>query len=382
MNISVPFLDVRSSYLELRAEIDDAVFRVLQGGVYILGEEVEAFEEEWARYCNANNAIGVANGLDALTLSLKALGIGPGDEVIVPSNTFIATWLAVATVGACPVPVEPNTLTYNIDSSKIEPLLTSRTKAMIPVHLYGQPADLDEVLSIAKKYNIYVIEDAAQAHGAHYKGQRIGAHGDLVCWSFYPGKNLGAFGDAGAITTNEDTLAKRLKELRNYGSTEKYVHRVQGINSRLDPIQAAILRVKLSRLDDWNVRRKKLAGKYLERLHEVRSRIEVSKQNHPDFITPTVASFADHVWHLFVIRHKERDKLRIFLREQGVETLVHYPIQPIEQKAFNSVATHIPTQPIAKQLSDEVLSLPIGPHMVEKDLDRVNSLIIEYFDNF
>ena len=250
------------SYRELKPEIDAAVSRVLESGWYILGPEVEAFEAEWAAYCDAKHAVGLANGLDALTLALRALDIGPGDEVIVPSNTYIATWLAVSGVGATPVPVEPDEATHNIDPARIEAAITSRTRALLPVHLYGQPADMDPILDIAKRHGLRVIEDAAQAHGARYKGKRIGAHGDIVCWSFYPGKNLGALGDAGAITTNDTALAERVALLRNYGSRQKYVNEEAGVNSRLDPIQAAVLRVKLGVLDEWTERRRAVATAY------------------------------------------------------------------------------------------------------------------------
>ncbi len=244
--MQVPFLDLRGAYLELQQEIDEAVARVLDSGWYILGPEVEAFESEFANFCGAKHAVGVADGLDALHLALRAMDVGPGDEVIVPSNTYIATWLAVSQCGAIPVPVEPVEATYNIDPALIEAAITSRTKVVLPVHLYGQPADLDPIISIAKRNGLRVLEDAAQAHGARYKGQRIGAHGDAVAWSFYPGKNLGALGDGGAVTTSDAEVADRIRVLRNYGSSVKYVNEVKGYNSRLDPIQAAVLRVKLT----------------------------------------------------------------------------------------------------------------------------------------
>ena len=237
----IPFLDVGATYRELKVEIDTAVQRVLDSGWYILGPEVEAFEKEWAEYCGAEHAVGLGNGLDALTLALRALDVGPGDEVIVPSNTYIATWLAVTAVGAQPVPVEPDPLTFNIDPDRIADAITQATKVILPVHLYGQPANLDPILELARKSGVAVVEDAAQAHGARYKGRRIGAHSDVVCWSFFPGKNLGAFGDAGAVTTNRSDIADRIRMIRNYGSREKYVNEVPGVNSRLDPLQAAVL---------------------------------------------------------------------------------------------------------------------------------------------
>uniref|UniRef100_UPI0025795D7F DegT/DnrJ/EryC1/StrS family aminotransferase n=1 Tax=Thioclava sp. UBA3469 TaxID=1947693 RepID=UPI0025795D7F len=262
----IPFLDLGAAYRELKTEIDAAVMRVLESGWYILGPEVEAFEAEWAEYCGASHAVGLGNGLDALILALRTLDVGPGDEVIVPSNTYIATWLAVSAVGAIPVPVEPDTATHNIDPARLAAAVTERTKVLLPVHLYGQPADLDPILKLAREKGIAVVEDAAQAHGARYKGQRIGAHGDVVCWSFYPGKNLGALGDGGAITTNREDLADRIRVLRNYGSREKYVNEIKGVNSRLDPIQAAVLRAKLPYLDAWTERRREIATAYGEGL--------------------------------------------------------------------------------------------------------------------
>lgn len=347
----VPFLDLRAAYLELKPEIDAAIARVLDSGWYILGHEVEAFEAEWAEYCGAAHAVGVGNGLDALTLALRALDIGPGDEVIVPSNTYIATWLAVSAVGATPVPVEPDPATYNIDPDLIPAAITSRTRALLPVHLYGQPADLDPILAIAHQHNLAVVEDAAQAHGARYKGKRIGSHGDVVCWSFYPGKNLGALGDAGAITTNRKDVAERVGVLRNYGSRVKYVNDTQGVNSRLDPIQAAVLRVKLQYLDAWNARRHALAARYLEILAGT------------DLTLPYVAPWAQPVWHLFVVRSPQRDQLQQYLSDHGVGSLIHYPIPPHIQRAYTGSTIAKSKLPLSKQLAAEVLSLPIGPHL-------------------
>ena len=311
-----PFLDLGAAYLELKPEIDAAVSRVLESGWYILGPEVEAFETEWAAYCDAEHAVGLANGLDALTLALRALNIGPGDEVIVPSNTYIATWLAVTGVGATPVPVEPDVATHNIDPARIEDAITSRTRALLPVHLYGQPADMDPILDIASRHGLRVIEDAAQAHGARYKGKRIGAHGDIVCWSFYPGKNLGALGDAGAITTNDTALAERVALLRNYGSRQKYVNEEAGVNSRLDPIQAAVLRVKLGVLDEWTERRRAVASAYAEGLAE------------SSLILPHVPEWAEPAWHLYVVRTPDRDSAAgPYDQKAGIGTLIHYPIR-------------------------------------------------------
>lgn len=355
--MTIPFLDLGAAYRELKHEIDDAVARVLASGWYILGPEVEAFEAEWAAYCEAGYAIGVGNGLDALVLALRALDIGAGDEVIVPSNTYVATWLAVSAVGARPVPVEPDPATHNIDPARIEAAITSATRAILPVHLYGQPADLDAILEIASRHGLRVVEDAAQAHGARYKGRRIGAHGDLVCWSFYPGKNLGALGDGGAVTTSCPTLAERIRVMRNYGSRIKYVNEVKGGNSRLDPLQAAVLRVKLARLDEWNQRRRAIAASYTEGLASSGLRL------------PHAPAWAEPVWHLYVVRSGARDELQRRLSEAGVGTLIHYPIPPHMQQAYADLAYPADAFPLARQLAGEVLSLPIGPHLCAADAD-------------
>ena len=359
--MKVPFLDLQANYAELKTEIDSAVSRVLDSGWYILGPEVEAFEDEWAAYCEAKHAVGLANGLDALNLALRALDVGPGDEVIVPSNTYIATWLAVSGVGATPVPVEPDVATHNIDPARIEAAITSRTRVILPVHLYGQPADMDPILNIARRHGLRVIEDAAQAQGARYKGQCIGAHGDIVCWSFYPGKNLGAFGDAGAITTNDATLAERVALLRNYGSRQKYVNEEAGVNSRLDTIQAAILRVKLEVLDEWTDRRRVVATAYAEGLAE------------SGLVLPHVPDWADPAWHLYVVRTSDRDALQDRLTEAGIGTLVHYPIPPHMQKAYADMQILPDAFPLARDLASEVLSLPMGPQL---GLDQVHDTIV------
>ena len=355
----MPFLDLGGPFRELRSEIQDSVQRVLESGWYVLGEEVARFEREWAEYCESGHAVGVANGLDALTLSLRATGIGAGDEVIVPSNTYIATWLAVAAVGATPVPVEPRPETHNIDPDSIEAAITVRTRAIMPVHLYGQPCDLDPILEIAASHGLRVIEDAAQAHGARYKGRRLGSHGDLVCWSFYPGKNLGAVGDAGAVTSNDEALVEQLRMLRNYGSREKYVNEIQGVNSRLDPIQAAVLRVKLGHLDSWTDRRRLIASRYLDGLDRVEATL------------PSVPDWADPVWHLFVIRTRERQQVIDRLTEAGIGSLIHYPLPPHMQRAFAHLGYAPGAFPIARELAGEVLSLPIGPHLASSGQDAV-----------
>ncbi len=355
--MKVPFLELHPAYSERKPEIDSAITRVLDSGWYIGGEEVEAFETEWAAYCSAKYAVGVGNGLDALYLALKAMGVGERDEVIVPSNTYIATWLAVSQCGATPVPVEPIEATYNIDPERIEAAITPRTRVILPVHLYGQPADLEPVLAIARKHGLLVLEDAAQAHGARYQGKRIGAHGDAIAWSFYPGKNLGALGDGGAVTTDNPDIADRIRILGNYGSREKYVNEVKGVNSRLDPIQAAILRVKLACLDDWNQRRNIVARLYSEGI------------SHSGIIKPKVMDFGESAWHLYVIRHRQRDRLQQALAEVGIGTVIHYPIPPYEQSAYAEDAFE--TLDTASQLAREVLSLPMGPHLSNEQVEYV-----------
>jgi dTDP-4-amino-4,6-dideoxygalactose transaminase len=365
----ISFLDLKAPYAELKSEIDTAVNRVISSGLFILGPEVEIFEREFAQYCGAKHCIGVANGLDALHLSLRALGVGPSDEVIVPSNTYIATWLAVSHCGAIPVPVEPDPKTYNINPTLIEAAITSRTKVILPVHLYGQPADLDPILDIAKRRHLHVLEDGAQAHGARYKGARIGSHGDAVAWSFYPGKNLGALGDGGGVTTNNDELAERLRTLRNYGSKIKYVNDYPGYNSRLDPIQAAVLSVKLKVLDTWNERRRAIAEQYQRELLDTK------------LILPYVPDWAEPAWHLYVVQHSERGKLQEHLLEQGVNTLIHYPIPPHSQKAYSGQRTSAGSYPIATAIAKSALSLPMGPHQSADNTKLIIRAIGNYQGN-
>lgn len=364
--MNIPFLDLSAAYNELRAEIESAVLASMRTGWYILGPEVDAFENEFATYCGASYCVAVANGLDALHLALRALDIGPGDEVIVPSNTFIATWLAVSMCGATLVPVEPDETTCNIDPNLLEMAITSRTKVILPVHLYGQPADLNPILAIARRYNLKVLEDAAQAHGAQYNGRRIGGHGDIAAWSFYPGKNLGALGDGGAVTTNDPDLAERVRALRNYGSRIKYVNEVQGFNSRLDPIQAACLGVKLRHLDEWNERRKILATRYNEALSDGR------------YGLPHVPEWANPVWHLYVIRTSKRDELQSCLGRQGIGSQVHYPIPPHLQQAYAELGYKRGDFPITETLADELLSLPMGPHLTLEQQDRVIDALLDF----
>jgi dTDP-4-amino-4,6-dideoxygalactose transaminase len=355
----VPFLDLQSIQLEHRDQLAAAFERVLHSGWYVLGDEVKRFEQEYAAYCGARFAVGVANGLDALSLVLRALDIGPGDEVIVPSNTYIATWLAVSHVGAMPVPVEPDPRTFNLDPARIAAAITSRTRAVLPVHLYGQPADMKAILDIAQRHRLHVLEDGAQAHGARLHGKRLGAHGDAVAWSFYPGKNLGALGDGGAVTTNDEALAERLRELRNYGSKVKYHNDVIGYNSRLDELQAAFLRAKLPHLDPANRRRTKIAQRYLNGLAGL------------DLVLPVVADFTEPAWHLFVVRHRRREALAQRLRELGVATMIHYPVAPHRQPAYAALGMAQGCLPISEALHAQVLSLPIGPTQSDAATDQV-----------
>jgi dTDP-4-amino-4,6-dideoxygalactose transaminase len=359
----IPFLDLNAPYLELKQELDEAIGRVVSSGWFIGGPEVDAFEADYATYCGATHAIGVANGLDALHLALRAMDVGPGDEVIVPSNTYIATWLAVSQCGATPVPVEPDVLTYNIDPALIEAAITPRTKVIMPVHLYGQPADMDPIMAIARKFGLKVLEDGAQAHGAKYKGRPLGAHGDAVAWSFYPGKNLGAMGDGGAVTTNDAQLSDRIRVLRNYGSRVKYVNEVQGYNSRLDPLQAAILRVKLKHLDGWNTRRRVFGIRYQQGLAACKLTI------------PFIPNWAEPVWHLYVVQHPQRDILQKQLGGTGIGTLIHYPIPPHLQQAYAGLGYAQGSLPISEKIHKEVLSLPMGPAMRLEDVDMVISAV-------
>jgi dTDP-4-amino-4,6-dideoxygalactose transaminase len=357
--MNIPFLDLGASYTELATDIDTSVKRVLESGWYIFGAEVDAFEAEYASYCDADHCIGVANGLDALHLALRAMGVAAGDEVIVPSNTYIATWLAVSQCGATPIPVEPDPGTYNMDPGKIEGAITSRTKVILPVHLYGQPADMHVVLRIAKKHGLQVLEDGAQAHGARIGEQVLGAHGDAVAWSFYPGKNLGAFGDGGAVTTNNAELAERIRVLGNYGSRKKYVNDLRGFNSRLDPLQAAILRVKLKALNEWNQRRAVLAQRYQDQLPDT------------NLVLPIVPGWAKPAWHLYVVQTPMRPQIQAALQQQGIGTLIHYPIPPHLQQAYSDLGWGHGAFPLAEAMASQCLSLPIGPHLSFAQQDEV-----------
>jgi dTDP-4-amino-4,6-dideoxygalactose transaminase len=359
----IPFLDLKSTYTEIKDDIDSAMQRVMDSGYYLLGQELKSFEAEYAAYVGAKHCIGVGNGLDALHLSLRALDVKAGDEVIVPSNTYIATWLAVSMVGATPVPVEPDERTYNIDPAKIEAAITKRTRAMLPVHLYGQPADMDPIIEMARKHGLATLEDAAQAHGAKYKGKRVGALGDITAWSFYPTKNLGAFGDAGAVTTDSDELADSLRLLRNYGSRVKYENEIKGVNSRMEELHAAILRVKLRVLDDWNSRRRKLAAIYLAGLQNT------------DLTLPWVPDWAECVWHIFAVRSADRAALQQHLTALQVGTMIHYPIPPHLSDAYKDAGFGEGAFPISEGIHKQILSLPMNPHMTEDQIHAVISAI-------
>lgn len=365
----VTFLDIRESYIDLKHEIDSAIARVLDSGRYILGTEVSLFEQAFASYCGVRNCIGVSNGLDALRLVLHAWGIGPQDEVIVPAHTFIATWLAVSQTGALPVPVDIDPHTFLINPDCIPSAITSRTKAIIPVHLYGRAANMDRICKIARSHNLKVLEDAAQAHGTQYNGVFTGALGDAAAFSFYPGKNLGAFGDAGAITTNDNDLAERIRCFINYGSLQKYHHLQKGFNCRLDEIQAAILRVKLRYLDDWNNRRRTLANLY---------RTSLTGIDQLSFSCP--CDPFSHVWHLYVISCNNRDTMQEYLLKKGIQTLIHYPLAPFEQDAYQELAADAKKWPNASHAARSVLSLPMGPHLSKKMVETVCSAIHDFFN--
>lgn len=353
----VPFLDLKSANHTYEAELGESFGRVLESGWFIQGKELEAFETEFAAYCQVNHCLGVGNGLDALRLLLAAYGIGPGDEVIVPSNTFIATWLAVTQCGATPIPAEPDPLTHNVGPQSIEAAITPRTAAIIPVHLYGQPADMDPINEIAARHGLLIIEDAAQSQGARYKGKPTGGLGHAAATSFYPGKNLGALGDGGAILTNDAAVAEKVRQLRNYGSPVKYQHDSLGFNSRLDELQAAFLRVKLRDLDRANARRREIADQYTAALTAGPVR------------PPVVPTWAESVWHLYVVRTEARDALQAHLKVHGVQTLVHYPIPPHRQKCY--AAMKYRALPVADKLAAEILSLPIFPSMNDAEIKYV-----------
>lgn len=353
------FLDMLAPYRELKNELDEAYFRFMNSGWYVLGPEVENFEKLWAGFCGTEFCVGVSNGLDALCLGLEAGGVKPGDEVIVPSNTYIATWLAISQIGAVPVPVEPSWQTYNLDPAKIEAAITSRTTAVAVVHLYGIPADMDPIMKIAEKHHLFVLEDNAQSQGAWYHGRRTGNLGHAAAFSFYPAKNIGAFGEAGGVTTNDPAIADRIRVLRNYGSRIKYHNEVKGYNRRIDALQAAFLSVKIPHLDEWNARRRKVASVYFEGLADV-----------PGVILPPSA-LEESVWHQFIIRVKNRDDVQVRLKAEGIPTMIHYPIPPHLSEAYADMKFKRGDFPVAEEMADTFLSLPIGPHMPEDDVHTV-----------
>ncbi|MDX2074364.1 MAG: DegT/DnrJ/EryC1/StrS family aminotransferase [Alphaproteobacteria bacterium] len=353
----VDFLDLARLHRALSAPLAEAFAQVLDSGWFVKGPQLEAFEAEFAAYCETRHCVGVANGLDALHLLLRAYGIGPGDEVIVPSHTFIATWLAVSQCGATPVPVEPDARSYNLDPARLEAAITTRTRAILPVHLYGQPADMDPIMAVAQKRHLVVIEDAAQAQGARYKGRRVGSLGHAAATSFYPGKNLGALGDGGAVLTADAAIAERVRVLGNYGSAVKYEHTQAGYNSRLDEMQAAFLRVKLRVLDDWNARRRAVADYYTQQLAGA------------GVTLPFVPDWAEPVWHLYVVRSAARDALQQRLAAQGVGTIIHYPTPPHRQPCYTPFAQAV--LPLAEQFAREVISLPMSPLQTQDEMAQV-----------
>jgi dTDP-4-amino-4,6-dideoxygalactose transaminase len=365
---NVPFLSLADATAELRAELDEAIARVVSSGYYIGGPEVEAFERDFAQYVGAKHCIGVGNGLDAITLSLLAHGIGRGERVLVPSNTFIATWLGASHAGATPVPVEPDWQTHVLTPEAIVRALTPDVRACLPVHLYGLPVDMPSVKRVCAEHGVVVIDDAAQAHGAAVDGRRIGGFGTTSTWSFYPGKNLGALGDAGAVTTDDDAVAERLRRLRNYGSQVKYEHELVGFNSRLDPIQAAILRVKLRHLEAWNQRRQERAAAYDKGLKGV-----------GDLVLPSTPAGRTHSYHLYVVRTSRRDALREHLEHAGIGTIIHYPKPPHLQGAYAGALLDRERLQETARVASEVLSLPMGPHLRLDDVDRVIASVRAFF---
>ncbi|HEY8639286.1 MAG TPA: DegT/DnrJ/EryC1/StrS family aminotransferase [Solirubrobacterales bacterium] len=363
---TIKFIDLRAAHEEIGAELNAAVSRVVDSGWYLLGPELESFESEFAEYCGTRHCVGVASGLSALELALQAAGIGPGDEVIVPAYTWVATWIAVTKTGARPVPVDVEEHTYNIDPRQIPAAITSSTAAIVPVHLRGQPADMDAISEIAEAHRLAVIEDAAQAHGARHRGRRAGSLATAAAFSFYPTKNLGALGDGGAVTTDDDEIADRVRLLRNYGTRDRYSIETAGVNSRLAEIQAAVLRVKLPRLDDWNAARARLAEIY-----------RLAFADHDSLSVPEVPDWADPVWHLFVVGHPDRNACRAALEEQGIETLVHYPVPPHLSGAYGDFGMGRGSFPVTECLADATLSLPIYPQLAPKACAEVAAAVVQ-----
>ena len=365
MSAPVPFLDLQVAHEELGAELGEAVTRVVESGWYLLGPELERFEREYADYCGTRHCVGVASGLSAIELTLRAAGIGPGDEVIVPAYTWVATWLAVTMVGAQPVGVDVKESTYNIDSDAVRAAITPRTAAVVPVHLRGEPADMDEIDAITRSHGLFVVEDAAQAHGARHRGRRAGSLGDAAAFSFYPAKNLGALGDGGAVTTDDDELAARLRLLRNYGMRDRYQIEAAGVNSRLAEVQAAVLRVKLPHLDDWNRARGSLARAYLTAFGEQEG-----------IVVPETPGWAEPVWHLFAIGHRDRAACVEALAAGGIEALVHYPVLPHLSGAYSDQGWGPGSFPVAEGLARAELSLPLYPQLSLSSCEAVAAAVL------
>jgi dTDP-4-amino-4,6-dideoxygalactose transaminase len=361
---SIPFMDLGAAHAEMRDELDTAVMRTVDSGWYLLGKELERFEADFAAYCGTSHCVGVASGLSAIELALRGLGVGPGDEVIVPAFTWVASWLGVSGIGATPVGVDADPDTWSIDPSRIEEAVGPRTKAILPVHLRGEPCDSEAIREVAERHGLVVVEDAAQAHGARAYGRRVGGLGDAAAFSFYPSKNLGALGDGGAVTTDDPELADRLRLLRNYGTRNRYEIEIAGVNSRLAEIQAAVLGSKLPHLDDWNARRSRLAAVYDEVLAAV-----------PGVRLPRSPDWAESAWHLYVIALDDRDGVRGVLAEEGVEALVHYPVMPHLSPAYADLGLARGTFPVAERLADTVLSLPLYPQLSVDDCERVGRLV-------
>ena len=364
----IPFMSFDKMHTELRSDFQAAFNEVLDSNYFILGNQLSEFEKEYSKFNNTNFTIGVGNGLEALVLSLKTFNIGSGDEVIVPSNTFIATFLAVLQTGAKPIPVEPDEDSFNINPTNIEKAITSNSKAIIPVHLYGQACEMDAIMEIANRHNLLVIEDNAQSQGAKYNNRLTGEFGDTGCTSFYPGKNIGALGDGGAVTTNSTSTSSIVKELRNYGSSEKYIHNSIGVNSRLDELQAAFLRKKLVRIPDWNIERNRIGKLYLKELDSCH-----------ELTLPKTINKATHVYHLFVIRTNKRDELQKYLSQKGITTLIHYPIPPHLQKGLTSLKFKKGDFPIAEKMAETCLSLPLYIGLSDNEVKYICNTIKKFF---
>ena len=362
----VSFVDLKRQYKKIKNEIDNTIFKVVNNGNFILGAELEAFEKEFASYCDSKFCAGVNSGTSALHFALIALGVSKGDEVILPANTFIAAALAVSYTGAKPILIDIDTESYNIDTTKIKEKITKKTKAIVPVHLYGQTADMGSILEIAEKYNLKIVEDCCQAHGASYNGKKAGSMGDIGCFSFYPSKNLGAYGDGGAIVTSDEKILEKVSMLRNYGQKIKYNHLIKGFNGRLDNIQAAILRVKLKYLDEWNKARRKYALIYNSLLEDA------------DVITPIQKDYAKHIYHQYVIRMKERDNLSKYLNSKKISTSIHYPIPIHLQKAYSDLNYKKGNFPITEKYADEIISLPVFPELKQEEIEYVVSNVKEF----